>query len=282
MAAALRKLRDRSTIKKAALTALMLAFAVVVLLPFLFMISTSLKSEMDIHKYPVEWIPSRIVNNYSTVWSGKYQFHVYYFNSIKVTSLTLLGLILTSSLAAYGFSRIRFRGRDSLFLLYLSTIMIPDEVTLIPKFILFKYLGLNDTHAALIFPAIFNVIGVFLMRQFMLTVPMELSEAAKIDGAGEFGIWRRIFLPLTKPAMITLAVVSVIWSWNDFMKPLIFLKSVHLYTIPLGLIQFIEETGKLYTLITAASVSATLPPILLFLLGQRFVIEGITSGAIKG
>ncbi len=273
---------NSQVIKKICLTILLFIIAIAALIPFIYMISGSLKREIDIFKYPVEWIPSVFKNNYAEVWTGNYNFYLYYFNSIKVTLLSVIGILLTSSLAAYGFTKIQFKGRDLIFLLYLSTLMIPQQVIMVPRFILFKYLNINDTHYALILPGIFTAFGVFLLRQFMVSIPNELCESAKIDGAGHLRIWLQIISPLTASALVTLALISSVWSWNDYENPLIFLKTISLYTIPLGLISFVDETGKLYSLILAASVSATLPLILLFLAGQRFFIEGLTSGAVKG
>lgn len=273
---------NREVIKKIFLTLILFVVAIFTLAPFLYMISGSLKREIDIFKYPFEWIPSVTNNNYAEVWGGKYDFFLYYFNSIKVTVFSVLGILITSSLAAYGFTKMKFKGRDIIFLLYLSTMMIPQQVILVPRFILFKYLNISDTHYALILPGIFTAFGVFLLRQFMVSIPNELSESAKVDGAGHLRTWFQIITPLTLPALVTLALISSVWSWNDYENPLIFLKTVKLYTIPLGLMSFVDETGKRYSLIMAAAVSSTLPLILLFLAGQRFFIEGLTSGAVKG
>lgn len=273
---------DINKVGKVFLTILLFTGALIMLTPFIYMISGSFKREIDIFKYPVEWIPSIWRNNYLEVWGGSYNFYRYYLNSIVVTVFSTVGVLLTSSLAAYGFTKISFKGRDAIFLLYLSTLMIPQQVTMVPRFILFKYMGIVDTHYSLILPGIFTAFGVFLLRQFMVSIPTELSESAKIDGANHFKVWLRIITPLTLPSLVTLGLISSVWSWNDYENPLIFLKTVDLYTIPLGLISFIDETGKLYSLILAASVSASVPLILLFIAGQRFFIEGLTAGAVKG
>jgi multiple sugar transport system permease protein len=269
-------------IKKVFLTMILLIIAIIALFPYIYMISGSFKREIDIFSYPFELFPPFFQNNYIKVWGGNYNFAQYYLNSIKVTSVSLLGILVTSSMAAYGFTKINFKGRDTLFLLYLATLMIPQQVTLVPRFILFKQLNITDTHYALILPGIFTAFGVFLIRQSMVSIPNELSESAKVDGAGHLRIWLQIVTPLTKPALVTLALISSIWSWNDYENPLIFITSMDLYTIPLGLISFTDETGMQYSLILAASVSATLPLIILFLFGQRFFIEGIAAGAVKG
>ncbi len=267
---------------KLAMTCLLFVLGVITIIPFIYMLSSSFKVEIDIYKYPVEWIPKVIKNNYHQVWFGNYNFARYYLNSLFVTACCIIGLLVTSSLAAYGFSRMEFKFRDGLFLLYLSTMMIPPQVTIVPRFILYKFMGIYDTHLALILPGIFTAFGTFLMRQFMVALPKELNESAKIDGAGEFKTWFHIVAPLTKPAMMTLALIAMVWSWNDYENALIFLKTTSLYTIPVGLISFMDETGKMYSLITAAAVSATVPLVLLFLAGQRYFIEGLTAGGVKG
>jgi multiple sugar transport system permease protein len=275
-------IKNRYITNKALATIMMFIVALIVMLPFVHMVSTSLKQEIDVYNYPIEIIPSNIKNNYYEVWAGDYKFFQYYLNSIKVTALTTIGLLLTSSMAAFGFAKMKFKGRDALFILYLATLMIPEHNIIVPKFIIFRFLGIYDTHLALILPRMFNAFGVFLLRQFMLSIPDELLQSAKIDGAGSFRTWLRIALPLTKTAMLSLTMISIVWSWNDYLNPLIYLKSESLYTITLGLLRFIDETGKKYSLIMAACVSATILPIILFLFGQKYFIEGLTSGAVKG
>lgn len=264
------------------MTAVMVCVALLYLFPFLYMLSSSFKVEIDIFRYPMEWLPSRTSPNYARVWLGSYNYINYFKNSVVVTTLTVLGTLFTSSLAAYGFTKLQFKGRDVLFLLYLATMIIPNTVTIVPRFILYQQMDIYDTHLALILPGIFSAFGVFMLRQAMVTVPMELNEAARIDGANELYIWSRIVMPLTLPAMVSLMLLTSVQTWNDYINPLIFLKHERLYTLPLGLINFIDDTGKQYSLIMAASVSAVLPPILLFLFGQKFFISGLMSGAVKG
>jgi multiple sugar transport system permease protein len=250
--------------------------------PILYMISSSFKVEIDIFKSPFKMIPERFVNSYSKVWFGAYSFPAYYFNSLKITIACLAGLLVTSTLAAYGFSKITFKGRDVLFLIYMSTLMIPAQVTMVPRFLLYKWMHINNTHWALILPGMFTAFGTFLMRQFMVTIPYELNEAATIDGMGNLGILVRIITPMVKPALVTLMLISIVWSWNDYENAMLFLTRQSLYTIPLGLISFMDETGKVYSLIMAAAVSAVAPPMLLFFFGQRYFVEGLTAGAVKG
>ncbi|MNI51827.1 L-arabinose transport system permease protein AraQ [compost metagenome] len=203
-------------------------------------------------------------------------------NSIKITAATVVGCLITSSLAGFAFAKIRFKGREGLFLLYLATMIIPSQVLLLPRFITFNWMGLIDTHAAIILPGIFTVFGTFLMRQFFSTIPNELLEAAQIDGAGIFRTFWRICLPLTKPALVTLVILTFTWHWNEYENPLIFLRSKELYTIPLGLTNYMDENTTDYAMIMTASVSALLPLILVVLVCQKWFVEGVASTGLKG
>lgn len=265
------------------MTVILLAFALTMVLPFLWMLSTSLKRPIEVFAYPIQWIPGDFQwHNYKEVWFGRQPFWVYYWNSIKVTGFSVIGTIIVSSAAAYGFARIHFKGRDAVFLAFLATLMVPEQVTLIPRFILFTYLGIYNTHLALILPGIFTAFGTFLLRQFYIAIPNELSEAARMEGAGHFTIWTRIIIPLSKPALVSLTILSFTWNWNEFVNPLVFLNKQELFTVPLGLTNFIDEMGTEYTLMMAAAVSSILPVMILFLACQRWFIEGVISSGIKG
>ncbi|TBL74032.1 carbohydrate ABC transporter permease [Paenibacillus thalictri] len=264
-------------------TVILVGFGIVMVLPFVWMLSTSFKKPIDVFVYPIEWIPKSFEwDNYRRVWTGSQPFSSYYYNSIKVTVLTVIGTIIVSSAAAYGFARIQFRGRDFVFFVFLATLMIPDQVTLIPRFIIFNYLGIYDTHFALILPGMFTAFGVFLLRQFYAGIPEDFSEAARMEGASHFGVWTKIIIPLSKPALVSLLILSFTWNWNEFVNPLVFLSSKSLYTVPLGLTNFIDESGTDYTLMMAAAVSSILPVIILFLACQKWFIEGVVSSGIKG
>ncbi|CAN7593522.1 carbohydrate ABC transporter permease [Paenibacillus sp. LjRoot56] len=274
---------SKEVVSKLMLTVVLGALSLTMVLPFIWMLSTSLKGQAEVFVFPVKWIPSVFRwDNYKSVWMGPNPFWLYYLNSIKVTILTVAGTVVISSAAAYGFSRIVFKGRDTIFMLYLATLMIPDQVTLIPRFILFKYLGMYNSHLALIVPGVFVVFAVFLLRQFYITIPHEFSEAARIEGAGHFLIWTKIVMPLSKPALVSLVILNVTSNWNEFINPLVFLSDNKLYTVPLGLTNYIDEMGTDYTLMMAASVSAVLPIILIFILAQRWFVEGVVSSGIKG
>ncbi|HEX2947822.1 MAG TPA: carbohydrate ABC transporter permease [Clostridia bacterium] len=258
--------------------------ALTMTLPFLWMLSASFKVEVDVFKFPVEWIPRKwnIINNYMEVWSGRYSFPLFYFNSIKVTVLTTIVQVTVSAMGAYAFSKIRFKFRDALFLIYLSMMMIPDQVTIVPKFLVLKWLSLFDTHRGLILLGSFSVYGMFLLKQYMMTIPDSLSESARIDGAGHAKTFLKIILPMTKPALVTLMMLKFVWTWNDFQNPLVFIQSEELYTIQLGMTKFMTEYNSFYSLIMVAAVCSIIPLLIVFLIGQRYILEGMTMGAVKG
>lgn len=254
------------------------------LVPLVWMISTACKVEADVFNFPIDWIPKRwnFIQNMKEVWSGDYNFALYYWNSIKVTVLATVLQVFVSALGAYGFSKIHFKGRDKLFLAYLATMMIPPQVTIVSQFIIMRNIGLYNSHTGLVLMLAFSVYGVFLLRQAMLAIPESLSEAAKIDGAGHVRIFFQIILPMVKPSLATLATLKFVWTWNDYQAPLVFLNNRNLYTIQLGMKAFTSESGSYYSLIMAAAVSAIVPLIVVFLLCQRFVVDGIATGAVKG
>lgn len=271
-------------ISKIVLTAVFVALGISFLLPLLWMISSSMKVESDVFKFPIEWIPKtwNALQNYSEVWGPNYNFGLYYLNSIKITVFSTIFQGLVAALGAYAFVVLNFKGKNLLFMLYLATMMIPSQVTVVPQFVIMRSLGLYNTHLGVIVLMVFSVYGVFLLRQAIMAVPPSLIEAAKIDGASHLRIFSQIVLPMIQPSLVTLAIIKFIWTWNDYQTALIFLSSRELFTIPLGMQQFASQTGTFYSLIMVASVSATLPLILVFLFGQRFIIEGMTAGAVKG
>ncbi|MDD3251329.1 MAG: carbohydrate ABC transporter permease [Lachnospiraceae bacterium] len=275
---------EKKKITKIILTVLFWGIGLTMLLPLVWMISTACKVEADVFNFPIQWIPPRwnLVENMKEVWGGQYNFGLYYLNSIKVTLLATFFQVFVSALGAYGFSKVKFPGRDKIFLAYLATMMIPPQVTIVSQFIIMRNIGLYNTHFGLIMMLAFSVYGVFLLRQAMMAIPESLSESAKIDGAGHPTIFFHIILPMIKPSLATLATLKFVWTWNDYQAPLVFLNSRHLYTIQLGMKQFASESGSYYSLIMAAAVSAILPLVIVFLFCQRFVVDGIASGAVKG
>ena len=275
---------NKTSTTKIVLTIVFWAIGITMLLPLVWMISTACKVEADVFNFPIEWIPTRwnLVNNMKEVWGGKYNFGMYYWNSIKVTIAATVLQVFVSTLGAYGFSKVNWKGRDQVFMLYLATMMIPPQVTVVSQFIIMREIGLYNTHLGIILLLAFSVYGVFLLRQAMMAVPNSLSESATIDGAGHWTIYSQIILPLVKPTMATLATLKFVWTWNDYQTPLVFLNSRKLYTIQLGMKQFASESGSYYSLIMAAAVSSILPLVIVFLFCQSFVVEGIAAGAVKG
>lgn len=256
--------------------------AVVMLLPFFWMLSTSLKNGVAVFVYPPQWVPEPVVwSNYSEVVRIM-PFLRYVLNTTFVSgSVTLLQLAV-SSLAAFAFSRLRFPGRDRLFLAYLATLMIPGQVTLIPNFLIIKYLGWIDTYQALIIPQVFSAFGTFLLRQFFLTIPRELDDAARIDGSSAFGFFRRILLPLSTPALATLAVFTFTAQWNSFLWPLIVTNDQQMRTLTVGLRALVGQFTVQYPLLMAGSVIALVPMLIVFLLAQRAFVRGIALTGLGG
>ncbi|EPY05785.1 binding-protein-dependent transport systems inner membrane component [Paenibacillus alvei TS-15] len=263
-------------------TVIMAAIGLLFLLPFLWMLSTSFKPEADVFTFPIEWIPRNwnAMENYAEVWSGN--FVKYYGNSIYVTVATTVLNVSVCALAAYGFSKVHFKGRDTMFLLVLALYMVPPQASLVPQFLLFRSLHLFDSHLGLILLNGFSVIGAFMLRQFFMGVSNEYIESAKIDGAGHARSFFQIALPLIRPAIATYAILRFIWTWNDYQYPLIFLKSKELFTIQLGIRLFGDQYGDTYSLMMAGAVSAILPLVIIFIIGQKQVIEGIALGGVKG
>lgn len=266
------------------ITALMGIAGIFFILPFLWMLSASFKPELEVMTYPIQWIPStwKIIENYSQVWLGSIPFGLYYLNSIKVTLLTTALSLVISAMAAYGFSKVHFKGRDAVFILVLATYMIPHQAILVPQFIMFRWLGLFDNHMSLVLLGASGVLGTFLLRQFFMGVHNEIIESARIDGANHWRIFFRIGLPLVKPALSTYMILRFIWTWNDYQNPLIFLRTDSLFTLQLGIRKFADFNGEYYSLMMAGAVSAILPLLIIFIIGQKQVIEGVASGSVKG
>lgn len=272
------------SVRKSIITVFLLGFSILFLLPFAWMLSTSFKIEADVFKFPVQWIPERWngFNNYKEVWFGDYPFYIYYWNSIKVTVLTTIISVVVSAMAAYGFSKVRFPLGNFLFMIVLATYMVPAQAILVPQFILYRKIGLFDSHLGLILLGSFSVLGTFMLRQFFMSIHNDYIDAAKIDGAGHWRIFWSIALPIVRPAIATYAILRFIWTWNDYQNPLIFLRTDSLLTIQLAMQKFTTINGEFYSLIMAAAVSAILPLVIVFIIGQKQVIEGIALGGVKG
>ncbi|MGQ9628929.1 MAG: carbohydrate ABC transporter permease [bacterium] len=262
-----------------------LAGAFLVSLPFLFMISTSLKTNEQVFAWPIQWIPRPVVwRNYIEAWVGFVPFTVFLKNSLIVSLGCVVGVILSASVVAFSFARLRWFGRDFFFILTLSTIMLPFYAVMIPRFILFKYLGWINTFYPLIVPWFFGggPFNIFLLRQFFMTIPLELDDAAKIDGCGTFGIFWRIIMPLSKPALTAVAILHFVFEWKDFVGPLIFINEKPKFTLSLGLALFRTESEVYWNMLMAASVLVMLPPMIIYFFAQRYFIQGIVVTGLKG
>lgn len=260
-----------------------------VAVPLLWMVSTSLKAREQLFVYPPAWIPSPAVwENYVYVWTVL-PFGRFFANSLFITLLATAAEVVSAAVVAYGFARFRFRGRRALFLLMLSTMMLPPVVTLIPTFLIWKELGRLDTYAPLTAPAwlAWGPANVFMLRQFFLTIPREYEEAAVLDGAGPLQVFRHVMLPLVRPALLVVAVLSFQGNWTNFQAPLIYLNTMEKFPVALGL-KFLEKSlapggeAPLWNLMMAVSLLMALPVLLLFFLAQRAFVEGIRIGGLKG
>jgi multiple sugar transport system permease protein len=260
----------------------LIALAAFMLLPFLWMLSASLKMDKDVFRFPIQWIPEVPQwGNYIRIWI-QIPFLTFFANTAKLTVIITFLQVFTSSFAGYAFAKLQFKGRDTIFLAYIASIAVPWQSYMVPQFIMMRRLDLVDTHMSLILLQAFTAFGVFLMRQFFISIPNDIIDAARIDGLSEYGIYFRIMLPLSQPALATLTIFTAVFVWNDFMGPLIYLNSEALKTIQLGLRLFIMQYSANYALIMAASLVSLIPVVVLFLAFQRFFVEGIASTGVKG
>jgi ABC-type glycerol-3-phosphate transport system permease component len=260
------------------------AGAILFILPFIWMIVTSLKDSTAVFTFPPQWIPRPAKwSNYPESWT-LLPFTRFLINTCIITFSCIIGQAASAALVAYGFARMQFKGNRTLFILLISTMMLPGQVTMIPSFLIFKALHWIDTFKPLIVPAFFGggAFFIFLLRQFFLTIPRDLDEAATIDGCNKFDIFWRIMIPLSKPVLATVVVFSFIGNWNDFMGPLIYLNSEQHYTLAVGLNLFQGYHTTAYNLLMAASLIVLMPVLIIFFLAQRYFIEGITLTGIKG
>jgi multiple sugar transport system permease protein len=278
--------RFRRIIGKVLIYLLVTAGAIIFLIPFFWMFSSSLKPQHQIFAEPPVWIPDPVMwRNYTDAWTAL-PFTRFLTNTLFITTLGMIGNIFTSALVAYGFARFRFPGRDVLFMLLLSTMMLPYVVTLIPTFLIWRNLQLINTYDPLVLTALFGggAFFIFLMRQFMMTIPVEMEEAAHIDGANTFQIFLGIILPLIKPALLAIGIFSFQGYWNDFLAPLIFLTDMQKYTMTLGMFFFLggpNEPPRWHWLMAMSTLIAV-PILVTFFFAQRHFIEGVTLSGIKG
>lgn len=265
---------------------LLLLGALFIFIPFGWTLSTSLKSDQQVLEFPPRWIPNPVMlENFQKALTIR-PFHIYYFNTFFIALTSVFAQVISSAIVAYGFARFRFPGRNILFFILLSTMMLPSNLLIVPRFILFKTFGWLDTFLPLIIPHFFgSAFSIFLMRQYLMTIPMELDEASKMDGASPLRIFTSIILPLSKPALGAVAVFEFVNAWRDFMGPLIYLSSEKHYTVSLGLAAFKSEFFTEWNLFMAAAVVAMIPPLVVFFIAQKYFISGVSltgSGGSKG
>lgn len=261
---------------------LLIAIAAVFVLPILWTVSTSLRTPAQSFDNPPQWIPlSPVWSNYSAVFQ-QVPLATFFLNSVFVTGAIVVLQLITSTMSGYAFALVRFRGKGAVFAMVLATMMVPAQTTIIPIFILIRYLGLSDNLWSLVIPAVGGAFGTFLMRQYFLQMPAELAEAARVDGASNFQIFSRIYVPIALPPMATLAVLNFSAYWNEFFRPLIFLQSTNNFTLPVGLVSLQGNfgTGSI-SIVLAGVVVALIPSIAIFLLAQRYFVEGITAGSFR-
>lgn len=264
---------------------LLSAGALVILIPLTWMLSTSLKDEGQVFKLPIRWIPTPIRwGNYALALT-MFDFGQFFTNSFKISALAILGAVLSSSVVAYSLARLRWKGRDVVFLLVLASLMLPHQVTIIPLFVIYRQINWLNTHWPLIAPYWFaGSFFVFLLRQFFMTIPAELDDAALIDGCSKFGIFWRIIFPLAKPAITSVAIFTFQWTWNDFFRPLIFLNQQQKWTVALGLRAF-DNMGwgnRSWSQLMAAALTSLLPMVIVFFVMQRYFIQGVVFTGLKG
>ncbi|MGI9093875.1 MAG: carbohydrate ABC transporter permease [Mycobacteriales bacterium] len=277
-----RRRRSRSVGRKAAGYAALTALALFALGPFLWTVSTSLKNIDEIFVFPPQLLPSTLKwSNYTRLWH-EFPMARWIFNSAYIVVLAVLGKLFLASTAAYAFARLRWPGRDYVFYAYLTALMIPWEVTLIPGFVLMRQFGWIDSHLALIVPSLGDVFGTFLLRQFFLSLPRELEEAARIDGAGYLAVFCRIILPLSKSALAVVAVLGFMSVWNAFLWPLIMIDSTNKFTLPVGLQLLNSQHGTDWSVLMAGDVIALIPVLIVYLAAQKHFVQGITMTARTG
>lgn len=254
------------------------------LAPLLWMISSSLKTAPEVFATDFSWIPEKLQwKNYVKIWtSDEVSMVRSYMNTAWITAISIVVQLSFASMAAYGFAKINFRGKNVVFFLFLSTMMIPGEVTIIPRYMLFRTIGLYNNHWAIILPHWFSATAIFMLRQFYMGLPNDLMEAAKIDGASHPAIFIRILLPLTKSALVSLMVLTFISCWNEYLSPLIFLTKKNLYTISQVVRWYLQDDAVRYDLTMAAATSTVIPVIILTLCCQKYFVEGIATSGVKG
>ena len=273
----------KAVVGKVIVYVILILIALIMIIPFLWMLSASIKSDRQVFQMnPFVWIPENPkISNYHDIWT-KIPFGKFVGNTVYLTIIVTFLQLLTSSFAAYSFAKLQFRYKNGLFLAYIATIAMPWQVYMVPQFIMMRKMGLNDKLLAIICLQAFSAFGVFMMKQFYEGIPDDLCEAARIDGMSEYTIYAKIMLPLSKPALSTLTIFTFVDTWNDYLGPLIYLKSQEKKTIQLGLKMFISQYSSDYGLIMAGSVLSLIPVLIVFLCLQKYFVEGVASTGLKG
>lgn len=274
--------KARSLPLRLAAYAVLTIAALFMVVPFVWMLSTSLKADQYVLTMPPQFLPDPVTLESYTRLAELFPIGRMVFNSFFAAIVTLLGQLVTCSMAAYAFARMRFRGSGLLFLLYLATLMVPQQVTITPLFILVRYLGWINSYPGLILPGIFSAFGTFLLRQFFFTLPRELEEAAFLDGASHWTVFTRVIVPLAGPALATLAVFAFMASWNAFLWPLFVVNDLELMTLPVGLATLHGRYLTQWNLVMAGSVIAVVPMLIVYLFAQRYFVQGVVLSGIKG
>lgn len=278
----MKKINTGHVIRMTLVYALLVFFAVLLMIPFIWLVSSSLKLDRDVFTIPIQWLPRNPVwSNYVDIWT-RIPLLTFMRNTAQLTIVITFLQLVTSSFAAYAFSKLRFPGRNILFLTYIATIAIPWQVYMVPQFIMFRSMNLVDTHMAMIILQAFSAFGVFLVKQFYDTIPDELTEAARIDGMSEQKIWLKLMLPLAKPALATLTIFTFVFVWNDFLGPRLYLTTQSLWTIQIGMRMFIGQHASEFGLIMAIATVSLIPILIMFLALQRFFVQGIATSGLKG
>src|SRR5215212_3528581 len=270
--------------RRTLLYAILVLLSVIFTLPLLWMVTTSLKEQGQVFQVPPVWLPDPVRwDNYQEA-THRAPLWLWLRNTSTITVLATVGNIITASMVGFGFARLRFPGRETLFVLLLSTMMLPPVVTLVPKFIMFRMVGWNDTFLPLIVPSFFgvNAFNIFLVRQYYLTIPLDLDEAARIDGASSWQVWWRVLVPISTPVLVAVAIFSFVQHWNEFLDALVFLQSEQMKTLSLGLRAFINPNDASWHITMAASMWLIVPMIVIFFIGQRHFIQGAAMSGITG
>lgn len=277
-----KKIKNNKKTSKILFSIFMLLIAISMLIPFVFMISASFKRSVEVYSTSLTIIPAKLyLDNYINLFHNAYYF-LWYFNSIKVVAIVILTEGFFVTMAAYAFARLRFRGKNIIFIALLATMMITPEATMVARYLIYKAMRITDTQWSIILPSTFNVFFIFMLRQFFMGIPLALSESAIIDGCSHFKVYYKIILPLAKPAVTTMVLFTLVWTWNDFLNPYIFITNMKVQLLTVGLQYFQMKAGSDIALQMAGATLAIFIPVVFFVFMQKYFIQGISSTGIKG